>query len=280
MNSARHLPGGLLTSSDEVAPFDRGNGVTTVPYVGKWNCEANVAPTGQTRFQGWALACPRTRTTSKSPRICRNVTESAGRTSEAIRYDGFEITPGADAPDDWALRRSGRLLSAELNPDQACDRTEVGRFRTSEGLLWTRIHLRVASSARGKWPANPSGDLRAAPELPLGASPPATAPPRGGLPSTWLQGRRSATSPRSARPRGPGPLPRQPRHRQRHRDRSRLLASTGLNIRKENAALHHNLGLGRSAQRSGETQWKRSSFMRLHLKPQFRGQVPPQGSGP
>ena len=41
----------LLIDPDEVTPFDRGNGVATIPYVGAWNCETNTVTTGQTQFQ-------------------------------------------------------------------------------------------------------------------------------------------------------------------------------------------------------------------------------------
>lgn len=41
----------LLIRPDEVEPFDRGNGVATIPYVGKWNCSDNCITTGQTTFQ-------------------------------------------------------------------------------------------------------------------------------------------------------------------------------------------------------------------------------------
>lgn len=41
----------LLIRPLTVRPFDRGNGVLTIPYVGKWNCESNRVTTGQTQFQ-------------------------------------------------------------------------------------------------------------------------------------------------------------------------------------------------------------------------------------
>ena len=44
-------PPNLLITPDEVEPFDRGNGVVTIPYVGVWNCETNKITTGQTQFQ-------------------------------------------------------------------------------------------------------------------------------------------------------------------------------------------------------------------------------------
>ncbi|MFD7500115.1 cupin domain-containing protein [Streptomyces sp. NPDC059850] len=41
----------LLIHPDEVERFDRGGGVATIPYVGKWNSETAVITTGQTVFQ-------------------------------------------------------------------------------------------------------------------------------------------------------------------------------------------------------------------------------------
>ncbi|HEY9334538.1 quercetin dioxygenase-like cupin family protein [Kribbella orskensis] len=40
----------LLIRPDQVVPFDRGNGVVTIPYVGRWNAEDNRITTGQTVF--------------------------------------------------------------------------------------------------------------------------------------------------------------------------------------------------------------------------------------
>jgi quercetin dioxygenase-like cupin family protein len=40
----------LLIRPDQVEPFDRGNGVVTIPYVGRWNAEDNRITTGQTVF--------------------------------------------------------------------------------------------------------------------------------------------------------------------------------------------------------------------------------------
>jgi HTH-type transcriptional repressor of puuD len=41
----------LLIRPDDVVPFDRGGGVITIPYVGKWNSEQNLVTTGQTVFE-------------------------------------------------------------------------------------------------------------------------------------------------------------------------------------------------------------------------------------
>jgi HTH-type transcriptional repressor of puuD len=40
----------LLIRPGEVEPFDRGNGVVTIPYVGRWNSDENRITTGQTAF--------------------------------------------------------------------------------------------------------------------------------------------------------------------------------------------------------------------------------------
>jgi HTH-type transcriptional regulator, repressor for puuD len=40
----------FLIRPGEIDPFDRGNGVVTLPYVGRWNSEINRITTGQTVF--------------------------------------------------------------------------------------------------------------------------------------------------------------------------------------------------------------------------------------
>jgi HTH-type transcriptional repressor of puuD len=40
----------LLIRPGEIVPFDRGNGVVTLPYVGRWNATDNRITTGQTVF--------------------------------------------------------------------------------------------------------------------------------------------------------------------------------------------------------------------------------------
>ena len=78
----------LLVTPGEVEPFDRGNGVATIPYVGKWNCETNLVTTGQTRFQvGTGL-----------PLHSHNVEESVlileGLATAQIGEDTFDLVPG------------------------------------------------------------------------------------------------------------------------------------------------------------------------------------------
>jgi HTH-type transcriptional repressor of puuD len=44
-------PPNMLIRPAEVVPFDRGGGVVTIPYVGRWNSESNLVTTGQTVFE-------------------------------------------------------------------------------------------------------------------------------------------------------------------------------------------------------------------------------------
>jgi quercetin dioxygenase-like cupin family protein len=72
----------------KVDPFDRGNGVATIPYVGKWNCVANRVTTGQTVFQpGTGL-----------PLHSHNVEESVfvldGLATAQIGDDHFDLVAG------------------------------------------------------------------------------------------------------------------------------------------------------------------------------------------
>ena len=40
----------MVLRPEEIERFDRGNGVVTVPFVGKGNCEGNTVTTGMTVF--------------------------------------------------------------------------------------------------------------------------------------------------------------------------------------------------------------------------------------
>lgn len=78
----------LLLSPRDIEAFDRGGGVVTLPYVGKWNCESNNVTTGTTTFQvGTAL-----------PLHTHNVEESVlvfhGEATAVIGDEGFDLDAG------------------------------------------------------------------------------------------------------------------------------------------------------------------------------------------
>lgn len=81
-------PPSLLIDPTGVTPFDRGNGVVTVPYVGAWNCATNEVTTGVTRFEaGTGL-----------PLHSHNVEETVlvveGLATAQIGEDTFDLVPG------------------------------------------------------------------------------------------------------------------------------------------------------------------------------------------
>ncbi len=78
----------FLIRPDQVDTFDRGGGVVTIPYVGKWNSEQNLVTTGQTVFQvGRGL-----------PLHSHNVEESVlileGEATAQIGEDHFDLEVG------------------------------------------------------------------------------------------------------------------------------------------------------------------------------------------
>jgi HTH-type transcriptional regulator, repressor for puuD len=78
----------LLLDPAAITPFDRGGGVVTIPYVGKWNSEQNLVTTGQTVFEvGTGL-----------PLHSHNVEESVlvleGLATAQIGDDHFDLVPG------------------------------------------------------------------------------------------------------------------------------------------------------------------------------------------
>lgn len=81
-------PPNLLISPDDVVPFDRGNGVVTIPYVGKWNCESNHVTTGQTQF------APGTGLPLHSHNVEESVLILAGEAVAEIGAQSFDLVAG------------------------------------------------------------------------------------------------------------------------------------------------------------------------------------------
>ena len=78
----------MVLRSGELPRFDRGAGVVTLPYVGRWNAEGNRVTTGITVFgPGTAI-----------PLHTHNVEESVlileGQATAVIGEDSFDLEPG------------------------------------------------------------------------------------------------------------------------------------------------------------------------------------------
>ncbi|ULR52656.1 cupin domain-containing protein [Streptomyces deccanensis] len=78
----------LIVNPDEVERFDRGGGVATLPYVGKWNSETSVITTGQTLFQ------PGTGLPLHSHNVEESVLILEGEATAEIDGEFFELEPG------------------------------------------------------------------------------------------------------------------------------------------------------------------------------------------
>jgi 3-isopropylmalate dehydrogenase len=78
----------LVLRQAEIQPFDRGTGVRTLPYVGKWDAEGNKVTTGITEFPAGAGI----------PLHTHNVEESVlileGQATAVLGEDSFDLEPG------------------------------------------------------------------------------------------------------------------------------------------------------------------------------------------
>jgi len=85
---AQPAPPSLVLRPEEITPFDRGTGVVTLPFVGRWNCEHNRVTTGMTTFPvGTAI-----------PLHSHNVEETvlvfSGEATAVIDQDEFHLVAG------------------------------------------------------------------------------------------------------------------------------------------------------------------------------------------
>jgi HTH-type transcriptional repressor of puuD len=78
----------LLIRPGEVEPFDRGNGVVTIPYVGRWNADENRITTGQTAF------APGTGLPVHSHNVEESVLILEGEAIAEIDGERFELVAG------------------------------------------------------------------------------------------------------------------------------------------------------------------------------------------
>ena len=124
----------MLIRPDEVEPFDRGSGVRTIPYVGRWNCETNRVTTGQTQFQeGTGL-----------PLHSHNVEESVlvleGEAVAEIGDESFELVAGeatwvpAGVPHRFWNRGSGVMRIYWVYGGRDVTRTMTATGETVEHL--------------------------------------------------------------------------------------------------------------------------------------------------
>jgi 3-isopropylmalate dehydrogenase len=124
----------LVLRPGEMAPFDRGTGVRTLPYVGKWNAEDNKVTTGVTEFPAGAGI----------PLHTHNVEESVlileGQATAVIGEDSFDLEPGdatwapAGVPHRFANRGEGPMRIYWVYGGREVTRTIYATGETFEHL--------------------------------------------------------------------------------------------------------------------------------------------------
>ena len=81
-------PPSMVLRPEEIERFDRGNGVVTVPLVGRWNCAANRLTSGTTTF------APGTGLPLHSHNVEETVLVHAGEATAVIGDDEFDLVAG------------------------------------------------------------------------------------------------------------------------------------------------------------------------------------------
>ena len=124
----------LVLRPAEIEPFDRGTGVRTLPYVGRWNAERNRVTTGITEFPAGAGI----------PLHTHNVEESVlileGQATAVIGEDSVDLEPGdatwapAGVPHRFANRGQGRMRIYWVYGGREVTRTICATGETFEHL--------------------------------------------------------------------------------------------------------------------------------------------------
>ena len=124
----------MVMRAGGIEPFDRGAGVVTLPYVGKWNAEGNLVTTGITVFEpGTAI-----------PLHTHNVEESVlileGEATAVVDGESWNLTTGdatwvpAGVPHRFANRGQGVMRIYWVYGGREVTRTIVATGETFEHL--------------------------------------------------------------------------------------------------------------------------------------------------
>jgi HTH-type transcriptional regulator, repressor for puuD len=124
----------LVLRYTQIEPFDRGTGVHTLPYLGKWNAYGNKLTTGITEFPAGAGI----------PLHTHNVEESVfileGQATAVIGTDSFELERGdatwapAGVPHRFANRGQGPMRIYWVYGGREVTRTICATGETVEHL--------------------------------------------------------------------------------------------------------------------------------------------------
>ncbi|MET0763283.1 MAG: cupin domain-containing protein [Blastococcus sp.] len=134
----------MVLRPQEIEPFDRGNGVVTIPFVGKWNCEGNQVTTGMTVFS------PGTGIPLHSHNVEESVLVYEGEATAVVGDDEFDLVAGqatwvpAGVPHCFRNRGEGAMTIYWVYGGRDVTRTITATGETFEHL---------SESDRGATPA-------------------------------------------------------------------------------------------------------------------------------
>jgi mannose-6-phosphate isomerase-like protein (cupin superfamily) len=140
-------PPSMVLRPEEIERFDRGNGVVTVPFVGKWNTAVNRVTTGMTVFS------PGTGIPLHSHNVEETVLVFEGEATAVIGDDEFELGAGqatwvpAGIPHCFRNRGEGSMTIYWVYGGRDVTRTVTATGETFEHL---------SDKDRGAGPARPS----------------------------------------------------------------------------------------------------------------------------
>ena len=124
----------MVLRPEHIETFDRGSGVVTLPFVGKWNCESNRVTTGMTTF-GPGTAIP-----LHSHNVEETVLVYRGEATAVIDDQEFELDAGqatwvpAGVPHCFANRGNGEMTIYWVYGGRDVTRTITATGQTFEHL--------------------------------------------------------------------------------------------------------------------------------------------------
>lgn len=124
----------MVLRPEHIDIFDRGSGVVTVPFVGKWNCESNRITTGMTTFQ------PGTAIPLHSHNVEESVLVFRGEATAVIDGEEFDLDAGqatwvpAGVSHCFANRGSGEMTIYWVYGGRDVTRTITATGQTFEHL--------------------------------------------------------------------------------------------------------------------------------------------------
>ena len=146
------VPPSMVLRPAEIERFDRGNGVVTIPFVGRWNCRENKVTTGMTVFS------PGTAIPLHSHNVEESVLVLEGEATAVVGEDEFDLAAGqatwvpAGVPHCFRNRGEGSMTIYWVYGGRDVTRTITATGETFEHL---------SESDRGAGPVRP--DDRATP---------------------------------------------------------------------------------------------------------------------